>query len=116
MQYKKYDNKKWVTLSIMSISACAISLYFQIFYGYYLIDTHGAVAYVASVLLIVTLILNEITMIVYCNRPATILNIYALMYMIGLYNSVKFLPHYFKGDKLIIRLGFQSSVEIDVDN
>src|SRR5699024_6357347 len=46
----------------------------------------------------------------------TVLNIYALMYMIGLYNSVKFLPHYFKGDKLIIRLGFQSSVEIDVDN
>ena len=125
MQYKKYDNKNWVTLSIMSISACAISLYFQIFYGYYLIkledwsalmDTQGAVAYVASVLLIVTLILNAITMIVYCNRPATILNIYALMYMIGLYNSVKFLPHYFKGDKLIIRLGFQSSVEIDVDN
>src|SRR5699024_5865175 len=46
----------------------------------------------------------------------TVLNIYALMYMIGLYNSVKFLPHYFNGNKLIIRLGFQSSVEIDVDN
>src|SRR5699024_11720667 len=79
MQYKKYDNKNWVTLSIMSISACAISLYFQIFYGYYLINievwsalmyTQGAVDYVASLLLFVILILNAITMLVYCNRSA----------------------------------------------
>lgn len=46
----------------------------------------------------------------------TVLNIYALIYIIGLYNSVKFLPHYFKKDKLIIRLGFQSGIEIDIHN
>jgi len=76
MRYTKHDNRNWVTLSIMSISACAISLYFQIYYGYYLIkledwsalmDTQGTVAFVASVLLIVTLILNAITLIVYRN-------------------------------------------------
>ncbi|WP_430787352.1 hypothetical protein VBD025_16225 [Virgibacillus flavescens] len=46
----------------------------------------------------------------------TVLNIYALLYIIGLYNSVKFLPHYIHKDKLVIRLGFQSSVEIDIAN
>ncbi|WP_335872651.1 hypothetical protein [Bacillus sp. 2205SS5-2] len=44
----------------------------------------------------------------------TILNIYALLYIIGLYNSVKFLPHLIKQDSLIIRLGFQSSIVVDL--
>ena len=46
----------------------------------------------------------------------TVLNIYALLYMMGLYNSVRFLPHFIRRDKLIIRLGFQSSIEIGIDN
>ena len=46
----------------------------------------------------------------------TILNIYALLYMIGLYNSVRFLPHIIYFDKLIIRYGYQSSVELDIRN
>lgn len=46
----------------------------------------------------------------------TILNIYALLYMIGLYNSVRFLPHIIYYDKLIIRLGYQSSIELDIRN
>ena len=46
----------------------------------------------------------------------TILNIYALLYMIGLYNSVRFLPHIIYFDKLIIRLGYQSSIELDIRN
>lgn len=42
----------------------------------------------------------------------TILNIYALLYMIRLYHSVRLLPHIVYPDKLIIRFGFQSSIEI----
>ena len=46
----------------------------------------------------------------------TILNLYALFYMVGLYNSVKFLPHVINQNKLIIRLGYQSSIELDIEN
>lgn len=46
----------------------------------------------------------------------TVLNIYALLYMIGLYNSVRLLPHFIYIDKLIIRLGYQSSIELDIRN
>lgn len=45
-----------------------------------------------------------------------ILNIYAFLYMIGLYNSVRFLPHVIYLDKLIIRLGYQSSIKLDIRN
>ena len=46
----------------------------------------------------------------------TVLNIYALFYMVGLYNSARFLPHVINRDKLIIRLGYQSSIELDISN
>ncbi|MGX9135104.1 hypothetical protein ACWV26_12150 [Rummeliibacillus sp. JY-2-4R] len=46
----------------------------------------------------------------------TILNIYAFLYMIGLYNSVRLLPHIIYFDKLIIRFGYQSSIELDIKN
>ncbi|EKN64638.1 hypothetical protein P9E76_00105 [Schinkia azotoformans] len=74
MRYKKNAHNNWFVLSIMSISACAISLYFQIFYHYHLVkskdwtalmDTMGAVVFAAEVLLIITIILNVITLIVY---------------------------------------------------
>ncbi len=77
MRYKKDNHRNWVALSVMSISACAISLYFQIFYSYHLVkiedwsalmDTMGAVAFVSAVLLIITIILNAITLIVYRDR------------------------------------------------
>lgn len=79
MHYKKDDHRNWGTLAILSISACAISLCFQILYNDHLVkieawsalmDTTGAVALVASVLLIVTLLLNAVTMIVYRDRTA----------------------------------------------
>ena len=79
MRYKQHDHRKWVTLSVMSISACAISLCFQIFYNYHLVkiedwsalmDTTGAVAFATAFLLIVTIILNAITLIVYRDRTA----------------------------------------------
>ncbi|WP_342599856.1 TMEM128 family protein [Psychrobacillus sp. FSL H8-0483] len=79
MQYKKHGHRNWVALSVMSISACAISLCFQIFYNHHLVkikdwsalaDTTEAVVFVGTVLLIVTIILNTITLIVYRDRTA----------------------------------------------
>lgn len=77
MRYKNREGRNWVTLSIISISACAISLCFQILYNNHLVqiedwsalmDTTGTVALVAAVLLIVTIILNTITLIVCRDR------------------------------------------------
>jgi len=79
MRYKGQNHNSWVIFSIMSISACAISLCFQIVNTYHLVkiedwaallDTMGALVSVAAVLLIVTLILNTITLIVYRDRTA----------------------------------------------
>lgn len=79
MQHEKNSHRNWVAFSIVSISACAISLCFQIFYNYHLVkiadwsalmDTAGATALVAGVLLIGTIILNAITLIVYRYRTA----------------------------------------------
>lgn len=75
----KQEQKSWVVLSIMSISAFAISICLQIFYQNYqvkiedwsaIMDTKGSVAFVSTVLLIVTIILNVITLIVYRDRTA----------------------------------------------
>jgi len=46
----------------------------------------------------------------------TVLNIYALLYIIGLYNSVRSFPHIITSDKVIIRFGYQSSIELDISN
>ncbi|MCM3442188.1 hypothetical protein AB3Z07_14690 [Metabacillus halosaccharovorans] len=79
VQVKNQNNRKWMTLSVLSISACAISLCFQIFYSYHLVqiedwsalmDTAGAVAYVGAYLLIVTLLLNGVTLYIYRRRIA----------------------------------------------
>ncbi|WP_335871815.1 hypothetical protein [Bacillus sp. 2205SS5-2] len=70
----KPENKNWVVLSIISISACSTSLCFQILYTYHkvtvedwaaLMDTMYAVAFASAILLIVTIVLNAITMIVF---------------------------------------------------
>nr|WP_106782813.1 hypothetical protein [Lysinibacillus timonensis] len=77
IRYKNHNHKNWSGLSIMSISACAISLYFQIVYGHYLVMIEDwsalmeeAVVIVSSILLIVTLLLNIITIIVYRDKTA----------------------------------------------
>lgn len=79
MRHEKRDHRDWIVLSIMSISACAISLWFQILYQDHLVkiedwsalmDTTGAVAFVSAALLIVTIILNAVTLIVYRDRTA----------------------------------------------
>jgi len=79
MRYNKHEYKNWIALSFISVSACAISLCFQIFYNYHLVkiedwsalmDTMGAVAIVSAVLLVVTITLNAITLFVYRDRTA----------------------------------------------
>lgn len=80
MQFKKHENRNWAVLSILSISACAISLYFQIFYNDHLVkigdwtalmDTTGASTLLSTVLLVVTIILNAITLIIYRYRTVS---------------------------------------------
>ncbi len=80
VQYRKHNHRNWVALSIMSISACSISLCFQIFEinqrvkvedWSALMDTMSALAFVSAVLLIITIILNVITLIVYRDRVVT---------------------------------------------
>lgn len=77
IQHNKTKNKNWVALSVISISACAIALSLQMFYSYHLVkvedwsalmDTTGAVVFAATILLIVTIILNSITLIIYRNK------------------------------------------------
>lgn len=77
MRDKKQENKNWIALSLMSISACSISLFFQIYYIYHkvtiedwgaLADTIYAVALTSAILLIVTIILNTITLNIYRHR------------------------------------------------
>jgi hypothetical protein len=79
MRHGKRDHRAWIVLSIMSISACAISLCLQILYQYHLVkiadwsalmDTTGAVAFVSAILLVVTIVLNATTLVVYRDRTA----------------------------------------------
>ncbi|MEL7657284.1 MAG: hypothetical protein AAGU75_15430 [Bacillota bacterium] len=76
-QHNKADHRNWVVFSVASISACAISLCMQIFYTDHLVkiedwsalmDTSHAVALVATLLLVVTIILNAITLVVYYGK------------------------------------------------
>ena len=67
----------WITLSIVSLSACSISLFRQICSFYErvkaedwgaLMDTMSVIASVPAILLIGTIILNAITLYMYRNR------------------------------------------------
>lgn len=75
-QYKRHGtgNWDWVTASIISLSACAISLCFQLVYNNHLVkisdwtalmDTADTLVVLSVTLLIVTLILNGITVMIY---------------------------------------------------
>lgn len=77
----RYDkrSRNWVTLTIVSISACSISLFFQIWSFYErvkaedwsaLLDTVSVIASVPAILLIGTIILNVITLYIYRDRAA----------------------------------------------
>ncbi len=76
MQNKKHEHKNWGVLSVISISACAISLSFQIFYNYHLVkiedwsalmDTTRAVVIATAVLLIFTFIKMDL-LLLYIDR------------------------------------------------
>ncbi|TYS16611.1 hypothetical protein FZC78_11500 [Rossellomorea vietnamensis] len=69
MGYRKKDLKTWGTSAVLSISACAISLCFQIIYQNHLVniedwsaimDTSGALVFVSVVLVSVTILLNAV--------------------------------------------------------
>jgi hypothetical protein len=79
IQHRKQNYWSWISLSLISLSACSFSLCFQIFeiYGRVLVedwsallDTMSTVAFVSAILLIVTVILNFITLIQYRSRTA----------------------------------------------
>ena len=78
--FRSRNNNNWVVLSMLSICACVISLYFQLLYNNYLVkiedwsaimDTSGGVVVAGSVLLVITLFLNIMTFVVYRNRTTT---------------------------------------------
>ncbi|ASF38975.1 hypothetical protein CEH05_07560 [Halobacillus halophilus] len=75
---KKQMNKKWIALTIISFSACAIAICLQIFYNLHLVniedwsallEMHG-VAVISTVLVIVTILLNTSTLFLYRDRGA----------------------------------------------
>ena len=77
IKFKKGVSGNWNSLSMISVAACAISLYFQIIYSNYLakiqdwsaiMDTSGGMVLATSVLLGVTLLLNIVTLILYRGR------------------------------------------------
>jgi len=74
VQHNKADRSNWIVFSVASVSACAVSLCMQIFYGNHLVkiedwsalmDTSSAVASAAIMLLVVTVILNAVTLVIY---------------------------------------------------
>lgn len=77
IRYISGNQKNWITLSILSMGACIISLWFQIIYNNFLVmiedwsalmDTTGALVFVSAVLIIITIILNTINLFLYKNR------------------------------------------------
>jgi cytochrome c oxidase subunit 4 len=77
MLIKKHNHTNWIFLCFISMGACTISLCFQIFYNNYLVkiedwgalmDITGGTVFAAIVLLIVTFVLNAITLIIYSKR------------------------------------------------
>lgn len=47
---------------------------------------------------------------------SVVFNVYAILYMIALNNSFRCLPILLKEDRLIVRLGFQSRLDIPLSN
>lgn len=73
-RYEKRYNKDWAIYSIISISACAIAMCFQILYSNHMVqiedlsglmDTIGTSTVLSVILLISTLLLNAISLNIY---------------------------------------------------
>lgn len=79
IRHNKDKNKSWALLSMASISACVIALWFQILYNNHLVKiedwaaimdiSEGAVR-VSFILAVITLLLNAITVMVYTKNRA----------------------------------------------
>ena len=76
-KHPKAENKNWIVYSMLSISACALSLLLQIFYQTHLAnigdwsaisDTLRGVAFMSSLLLATTLVLNTIALLKYMKK------------------------------------------------
>ena len=76
-RYKENHNKDWTIYSIISISACAIAICFQILYSNYMVhigdisglmDTIGTSTVLSVILLVSTLILNVISINMYRSK------------------------------------------------
>ena len=76
-QYNKINCQKYAAFTVISFIACAVSLCIQLFYTDHLVkiedwsalmDTSHAVALVATLLLVVTAVLNTITLFVYFRK------------------------------------------------
>lgn len=73
-KYKKDNNENWITFLFISMCACSISIFIQIV-GYMhlvnindwtaIMDTIGYLSFIAATLLIITIILNAITLYLY---------------------------------------------------
>lgn len=66
-------------IGLVSMTACVIALFFQIFYNYHLVkiedwsalmDTTGGVVVAATVLIFVTIVLNAVNLILYRKMSA----------------------------------------------
>lgn len=76
-QHDKSGSRNWPVFSTASAASCAVSLYMQILYTDHLVqiedwsallDTSRAVTWVSAVLLIVTILLNALTLVICCKR------------------------------------------------
>lgn len=77
VNHKKFNNKNCTIFSVTSMGACATSIYFQILYNNHLVnindwsaimDTIGSLVFVSSTLLVITIILNIITLFTYRDK------------------------------------------------
>ena len=71
IKYKNIYNKNWATYSIISMGSCAIALAFQILYSNHIVkiedwsglmDTSNTSALLSVILLVITIILNIISL------------------------------------------------------
>ena len=78
-RHNKISCKRYAVFTVTSLSACAVSLRFQLFYNDHLVkiedwsallDTSHAVALVSALLLVVTMILNVSALFVYFRRES----------------------------------------------
>lgn len=73
INYQNKNKNNWTIRAILSLSACAIAIYFQMIYSNYLVkiedwsalmDIAGAANFVAGVLLAVTILLNGVSLVI----------------------------------------------------